>query len=71
VIAGGIITVIAGVIARKWVPESAGCFSLPGHIPASTTLIEKHDRHRNQKRGPHCKGPGTDAAAIDGLGAAI
>jgi len=71
-IAGGIITVIAGMIARKWGPGGGGLFlAFPAIFPASATLIEKHERQRKQKKGLHGEERGTDAAAIDGLGAAI
>src|ERR1700745_654740 len=70
--AGGIITVIAGIIALKWGPETGGLFlAFPAILPASATLIEKHERQRKEKRGLHGEKRGTDAAAIDALGAAI
>ena len=70
-LAGGIITVGAGLIARKWGPAIAGLFlAFPAIFPASATLIEKHQRERKQKEGLQGKERGTDAAAIDALGAA-
>jgi uncharacterized membrane protein (GlpM family) len=70
--AGGIITVFAGVIARKWGPEIGGLFlAFPAIFPASATLIEKHERQRKQQKGLHGKERGTDAAAIDAVGAAM
>ena len=69
--AGGLITVIAGIIARKWGPGIGGLFlAFPAIFPASATLIEKHERQRKQKKGLHGEKRGTDAAAIDALGAA-
>jgi uncharacterized membrane protein (GlpM family) len=71
-VAGGIITVIAGVIARRWGPGIGGLFlAFPAIFPASATLIEKHERQRKQKKGLHGEERGTDAAAIDALGAAM
>jgi hypothetical protein len=71
-LAGGIITVAAGLIARKWGPAIAGLFlAFPAIFPASATLIEKHERERKEKEGLHGEKRGTDAAAIDALGAAI
>jgi hypothetical protein len=71
-LAGGIITVGAGLIARKWGPAIAGLFlAFPAIFPASATLIEKHQRERKQKEGLQGKERGTDAAAIDALGAAM
>ena len=70
--AGGVITVIAGVIARKWGPGIGGLFlAFPAIFPASATLIEKHEQQRKQKKGLHGEERGTDAAAIDALGAAM
>ena len=71
-VAGGVITVIAGVIARKWGPGIGGLFlAFPAIFPASATLIEKHERQRKQERGLHGEERGADAAAIDALGAAM
>ena len=71
-VAGGVITVIAGVIARKWGPGVGGLFlAFPAIFPASATLIEKHERQRKQKKGLHGEERGTDAAAIDAVGAAM
>src|ERR1700693_4015367 len=71
-VAGGVITVLAGMIARKWGPGIGGLFlAFPAIFPASATLIEKHERQRKQKKGLHGEERGTDAAAIDALGAAM
>ena len=71
-VAGGVVTVIAGVIARKWGPGVGGLFlAFPAIFPASATLIEKHERQRKQEKGLHGEERGTDAAAIDALGAAM
>jgi hypothetical protein len=71
-VAGGIITVIAGVIARKWGPGVGGLFlAFPAIFPASATLIEKHQRQRKQNQGLRGERRGTDAAAVDAMGAAM
>jgi len=71
-VAGGIITVIAGMIARKWGPGIGGLFlAFPAIFPASATLIEEHERQRKQRKGLHGKERGTDAADIDALGASM
>src|SRR5277367_2935244 len=71
-VAGGGITVLAGIIARKWGPGIGGLFlAFPAIFPASATLIEKHERQRKQKKGLHGEERGTDGAAIDALGAAM
>src|SRR5260370_19631823 len=71
-VAGGIITVIAGLIARKWGPGVGGLFlAFPAIFPASATLIEKHERKRKQNKGLHGEKRAADAAAVDALGAAM
>jgi Protein of unknown function (DUF3147) len=71
-IAGGMTTVVAGLIARHWGPGIGGLFlAFPAIFPASATLIEKHQRQRKQKKGLHGEERGTDAAAVDALGAAM
>jgi hypothetical protein len=70
--AGGIITVIAGIIARKWGPEIGGLFlAFPAIFPASATLIETHERERKQEKGLKGQDRGTDAAALDAVGTAM
>src|SRR5580704_4384833 len=71
-LAGGLITVLAGLISREWGPGIGGLFlAFPAIFPASATLIERHERERKQEQGLHGRGRGTDAAAIDALGAAM
>lgn len=71
-VVGGAITVIAGLIAGKWGPGVGGLFlAFPAIFPASATLIEKHERQRKQEKGLSGEARGTDAAAIDALGAAM
>lgn len=71
-VVGGIITVVAGLIARKWGPGIGGLFlAFPAIFPASATLIEKHERQRKQKKGLQGEKRGNDAAALDALGAAM
>jgi Protein of unknown function (DUF3147) len=55
---GGGITAVAGVIAELWGPSVGGLFlAFPAILPASITLIERHDGQR--------------AAGADALGAAV
>jgi hypothetical protein len=71
-IAGGVTTLVAGMIAREWGPGIGGLFlAFPAIFPASATLIEKHERQKKQKKGIHGEERGKDAAAIDALGTAI
>jgi len=71
-VTGGLITVVAGMIARKWGPDVGGLFlAFPAIFPASATLIEKHQRERKQKEGLHGEQRGMDVAALDAVGAAM
>jgi hypothetical protein len=49
---GGMMTVIAGLIAAGFGPVVGGLFlAFPAIFPASATLIEKHARERKEKVG--------------------
>jgi succinate-acetate transporter protein len=40
---GGLITVIAGMVAEKWGPKAGGVLlAFPAIFPASATLLQKH-----------------------------
>jgi len=69
---GGLITVAAGLIAKKYGAAVGGLFlAFPAIFPASATLIEKHERERKAKSGLNGAVRGRKAAAIDAAGAAI
>ena len=60
---GGVVTVVAGVIADHWGPEVGGLFlAFPAIFCASATLIEKHERQRKTRHGLKGERRGTDAA---------
>jgi Protein of unknown function (DUF3147) len=70
--AGGLITVVAGMIARRWGSNVGGLFlAFPAIFPASATLIEKHQWERKQNKGLHGGNRGMDVAAVDAVGAAM
>jgi len=49
---GGLITVVAGLIARKFGPGVGGLFlAFPAIFPASATLAEKREKERKRKKG--------------------
>jgi hypothetical protein len=67
---GGAATVIAGVIANTFGPETGGLFlAFPAIFYASATLIEKHEREQKQEKGMRGELRGKDAAALDAVGA--
>jgi hypothetical protein len=69
---GGLVTVMAGAIARHFGPETGGLFlAFPAIFCASATLIEKHERRRKRGHGLCGHRRGTDAAALDAAGAVL
>ncbi len=49
---GGLVTAIAGLIAKEFGSSIGGLFlAFPAIFPASATLIEKHEREKKQKHG--------------------
>jgi Protein of unknown function (DUF3147) len=49
---GGLATVVAGLIARRYGPCIGGLFlSFPAIFPASATLIESHEKNRKAAIG--------------------
>ena len=69
---GGLITVAAGIIAKKYGPGVGGLFlAFPAILPAGATLIEKHERERKEKLGLHGEVRGRKAASVDAAGAAM
>jgi hypothetical protein len=69
---GGAITVIAGLLAKRFGPVFGGLFlAFPAIFPASATLVEKHEREKKLKAGIVNTSRGRQAAALDARGAAI
>ena len=69
---GGIVTVLAGLIARRYGPGGAGLFlAFPAIFPAGATLIEKRQREKKRRVGLDGTSRGRVAAGIDAIGAAM
>jgi hypothetical protein len=69
---GGLITAMAGVIAKEYGAGVGGLFlSFPAIFPASATLIEKHEKERKQEHGLEGTKRGREAASVDAAGAAM
>jgi hypothetical protein len=69
---GGLITVMAGIIAKEFGPGVGGLFlAFPAIFPASATLIEKHERQKKERQGVDGTVRGRVAASIDAAGAAM
>src|SRR5271163_870272 len=69
---GGICTVLAGVIAKRYGPGLGGLFlAFPAIFPAGVSLIESHEKENKQKVGANGETRGRLAASIDSTGAAL
>ncbi len=69
---GGLITVAAGLIARKYGAVVGGLFlAFPAIFPAGATLIEKHERRRKEEKGLVGTCRARQAAGADAFGAAM
>ena len=69
---GGVMTMLAGLIAKLFGPIAGGLFlAFPAIFPASATLVEKHERRRKEKVGMRGTQRGRDAAALDAAGATV
>jgi len=69
---GGTLTLITGIVAKRYGPELGGLFlAFPAIFPASATLVEKHQRERAQKAGTFETMGGRLAAALEARGVAM
>ncbi len=69
---GGLITALAGLIAKQYGPAIGGLFlAFPAIFPASATLIEKHEREHKAQAGLHGERRARKAVAADAAGAAM
>jgi hypothetical protein len=69
---GGLITAMAGIIAKKFGPILGGLFlAFPAIFPASASLIEKHEKQKKAEEGLHGARRGRQAASVDAAGAAM
>ena len=69
---GGLCTVMAGLIAKRFGPAIGGLFlAFPAIFPAGATLIEKHEKHQKEKLGFDGTKRGRRAAGIDAAGTSI
>src|SRR5262249_17071078 len=69
---GGLITAVAGLIAKEYGPSFGGLFlAFPAIFPASATLIEKHERERKEQRGLNGLRTARKAVSADAAGATI
>lgn len=71
-VCGGLVTAATGIIAKKWGPGIAGLFlAFPAILPASATLIEKHEKQRKERAGLQGGVRARRAVSADAAGAAM
>jgi hypothetical protein len=68
---GGAIAVLTGLIAKRYGAAVGGLFlAFPAILPASATLVEKHEGRKKLRAGIKGSTRGRQAAALDARGAA-
>jgi Protein of unknown function (DUF3147) len=69
---GGLISVMAGLIAKAFGPTVGGLFlAFPAIFPASATLLDKHEREKKLRAGIPVTIRGRLAVGLDARGAAL
>ena len=69
---GGLVTVVAGAIAKEFGAVVGGLFlAFPGIFPASVTLVERHEKEKKQRHGFSGVRRGRMLSAVIALGAAL
>lgn len=69
---GGLITVIAGLIAKNFGPVLGGLFlAFPAIFPASATLVEKHEKEKKERGGIDGTFRARDAVSVEARGSII
>jgi Protein of unknown function (DUF3147) len=69
---GGSVTAFTGVIAKHYGPAIGGLFlAFPAILPATATLIEKHEKEKKEQSGKNGTIRGRRAAGVDSAGAAM
>ena len=66
---GGLMTVVAGLIAKHYGPELGGLFlAFPAIAPAAATMIDQHAKEQKQRAGFEGHTRGGKTAALDMFG---
>ena len=69
---GGLCTVLAGLIAKRFGPGVGGLFlAFPAIFPAGTSLIESHEKRRKAQIHSDGTNRGRVAASLDSAGASL
>lgn len=69
---GGLVTALAGIIAKRYGPGVGGLFlAFPAIFPATATLLEKHEKQKKERVGKTRILRAREIAGADAAGAAI
>ena len=69
---GGLCTVLAGLIGKRYGPGLGGLFlAFPAIFPAGVSLIESHEKERKEEHGLSGVKRGRLAASVDAKGASL
>jgi hypothetical protein len=69
---GGLCTVAAGLIAKRFGPAIGGLFlAFPAIFPAGASLLESHEKRKMAKAGLDGTNQAREAASVDSAGASI
>jgi hypothetical protein len=69
---GGLVTAVAGIIAKAFGPVVGGLFlAFPAIFPASATLIEKHEKQKKGRVGLTGARRAADAVSVEAAGSAM
>ena len=69
---GGAVTALAGIVAKRFGPAIGGLFlAFPAILPASATLIEKHEKQKKERAGKQGAERARMAAGVDAVGASM
>jgi hypothetical protein len=67
---GGVVTVLASLVAKKWGPVVGGMFlAFPGIFPAGVSLVEKHKKLREAEAGKEGTWSARGEASVEATGA--
>ena len=69
---GGLVTALAGIIAKRYGPGVGGLFlAFPAIFPATATLLEKHEKQKKERVGKAGTLRAREIAGADAAGATI
>ncbi len=69
---GGLVTAVAGIMAKAFGPVVGGLFlAFPAIFPASATLIEKHEKQKKDRVGLTGARRAADAVSVEAAGSAM